>query len=90
MKERRLEDALVFGQLIEQYDFEATSRDESGLGRWVFLVFRGSNNIITRIICSYCPCKSKTIATQSSYQTTPPILYQEGEGSDLPMDTMLT
>ena len=27
--------ALVFGQLVEQYDFEASGRDDSGLGRWV-------------------------------------------------------
>ena len=60
--------ALVFGPLMEQYDFEASGRDASGLGRWVVLVFRGSNGIVTRVICGYCPCASRKQATRSSYQ----------------------
>ncbi len=60
--------ALVFGQLVEQYDFESSGRDELGLGRWVVLVFRGSNDITTRVVCGYCPCVSRKQATRSSYQ----------------------
>lgn len=60
--------ALVFGQLVEQYDFDTSGRDPSGLGRWVVLVFRGSNGIVTRVVCGYCPCKSRKQATRSSYQ----------------------
>ena len=60
--------ALVFGQMIEQYDFEASGRDESGLGRWVVLVFHGSGGITMRVVCGYCPCKSSKKATRSSYQ----------------------
>ena len=60
--------ALVFGQLVEQYDFESSGRDESGLGRWAVLVFRGSNEITTRVVCGYCPCVSRKQATRSSYQ----------------------
>ncbi len=60
--------AMVFGPLVEQYDFEASGKDETGLARWVVLVFRGSNGIVTRVICAYCPCHSGRQATRSSYQ----------------------
>ena len=60
--------ALVFGQLVVQYDFEASGRDESGLGRWVTLVFRGEGGLTTRVVCGYCPCKSNKKATRSSFQ----------------------
>jgi hypothetical protein len=60
--------ALVFGQLVEQYDFESSGRDELGLGRWVVLVFRGSHELVTRVVCGYCPCVSRKQATRSSYQ----------------------
>lgn len=60
--------ALVFGQLIEQYDFEAPGKDPSGLGSWVVLVFRGSNGIVTKVVCGYCQCKSRQKAMRSSYQ----------------------
>ena len=58
----------MFGQLVEQYDFEASGRDESGLGRWVVLVFRGEGGITTRVVSGYCPCKSSKKATRSSFQ----------------------
>ena len=31
---------LVYGPLIEQYDFEHSGKDNTGLGRWVVMVFR--------------------------------------------------
>ena len=33
--------------------------DETGLGRWSWLLFKGSNNHRTRIISAYRPCKSQ-------------------------------
>ena len=47
---------LLFGGLIEQFDFEESGRDESGLGRWVIMTLRGENGLTTRIISSYNPC----------------------------------
>ena len=38
---------MVLGQQIEQFDFKASGRHESGLGWWVVLVFHGSNGIVT-------------------------------------------
>ena len=39
---------LRYGWLINQYDFEHFGKDDTGLGRWVVMVFQGSNNIVTR------------------------------------------
>jgi hypothetical protein len=30
---------VLFGELIEQFDMEASGRDETGLGRWVVMTF---------------------------------------------------
>ena len=56
------------GPLIEQFDFEASGKDDTGLGRWVTMVFRGQDGLTTRVICGYNPCKSAPKATRSSYQ----------------------
>ena len=59
---------LLYGPLIDQYDFEASGKDDIGLGRWVVMVFRGSDGITTRVVCGYNPCKSNIRARRSSYQ----------------------
>ena len=59
---------VLFGQLIEQYDFEASGREDSGLGRWVVMVFRGENGITTRIVCGYNPCYNAKKQSKTSYQ----------------------
>ena len=59
---------VLFGQLIEQYDFEESGRDETGLGRWVVMTFRGEGGLTTRVISSYNPCYNKNQASKTSYQ----------------------
>ena len=59
---------LLYGQLIDQYDFEESGKDDTGLGRWVVMVFRGSDGIVTRIVCGYNPCKTQRKARRSTYQ----------------------
>ena len=59
---------LLYGQLIDQYDFEASGKDDTGLGRWVSMVFRGSEGIVTRIVCGYNPCRTHSKARRSTYQ----------------------
>ena len=60
---------MSFGTIIEQYDFEESQRDPSGLGRWVVMVFRGSNGITTRVVCGYNPCYNKHgFHSRTSYQ----------------------
>ena len=61
--------ALLFGPLIAQYDIESSGKDELGLGRWVMLVFKGENDITTRVIVAYNSCYNKNKnATRCSYQ----------------------
>ena len=59
---------LLYGSLIDQYNFEASGKDETGLGRWVPMVLQGSDGIITRMVCGYNPCHSTKKATRSIYQ----------------------
>eukprot|EP00956_Cyclotella_meneghiniana_P008525 scaffold11544_cov40-Cyclotella_meneghiniana.AAC.1 len=59
---------LLFGELIEQFDFEESGRDESGLGRWVIMTLRGENGLTTRVISSYNPCYNKNQTSKTSYQ----------------------
>ena len=59
---------LLYGQLIQQHDFEASGKDDTGLGRWVSMVLRGSDGVTTRFVCGYNPCHSAKKATRSSYQ----------------------
>jgi hypothetical protein len=46
----------LFGPLIEQYDFESSCKDPTGLGCWVVMVFRGENGLTTRVVVGYNPC----------------------------------
>ena len=44
---------LLYGPLVDQYDFKHSGKDKLGLGRWVFMVSRLSEGIKTRIVCGY-------------------------------------
>jgi len=35
-------------------------QDSSGLGRFCWTTYQGKDNLILRVIASYCPCKSKS------------------------------
>ena len=47
---------LLFGELIEQLDMDGSGRDETGLGIWVVMTFRGEGGLVTRVMSSYNPC----------------------------------
>ena len=49
---------LLFGSIIDQYDLGVLDRDDTELGRWVYMAFQGDDGIITRILCGYNPCHS--------------------------------
>ncbi len=38
---------MVYGDLIQQFDMEASGRDDLGLGRWTYMLFCGTNNTVT-------------------------------------------
>ena len=59
---------MIYGSLIDQYNFETSGKDDTGLGRWVNMMFRGDDDIKTRIVCGYNPYKSRKKATRLNYQ----------------------
>ena len=59
---------LLYGGLTDQYDFESSGKDKTGLGRWVHMVLQGEDGIRTRFVCGYNPSPSGKRATKSSYQ----------------------
>ena len=59
---------LLFGSLIDQYNFEESGKDDTGLGRWVVMTFQGSDGIVTRIVCGYNPCVTNKRAKRLTYQ----------------------
>ena len=59
---------MLYGPLIEQFDFKSSGKDNTGLGRWVYMTLQRGDGIVTRIVCGYNSCNSGTKATCSSYQ----------------------
>ena len=59
---------LLYGSLIDQYNFEDSGKYDTGIGRWVSMVLQVADGIRTRIVCGYNPCHSTKEATRSSYQ----------------------
>ena len=59
---------LLYGPLVYQYDFEHYGKDNTGLRRWVVMVFQGSEVIRTRIVCGYNLCYNKKLGFRTSYQ----------------------
>jgi hypothetical protein len=43
-------------------------KDKEGLGRWSWILFRGSDGHMTRLITAYNPCKSGRVNSGMSYQ----------------------
>ncbi len=46
---------ILYGSMIDYYDFKGSGKVDTGLGRWVHMVFRGSYGIVTRVVCGYNP-----------------------------------
>ncbi len=46
---------ILYGSMIDHYDFEDSGQEDTVLGRWVHMVFRGSDGIVTRVVCDYDP-----------------------------------
>ena len=59
---------LMFGPLTEYLDMSEGGKDESGLGRWVVMTLRGSDDIITRVVCGYNPCGNDKPESSTVYQ----------------------
>jgi hypothetical protein len=59
---------MVYGNLIQQFDPEASGQDDLGLGRWTYMLFHGTNNTVTRVICMYSLCANKKKDSRTVYQ----------------------
>ncbi len=59
---------MVFGELIEQYDSKGSGKDETGLGRWTFMQFEGSDGVKTIVVCGYQLNKNNKTDLGTSFQ----------------------
>jgi hypothetical protein len=59
---------MVYSDLIQQFDPEASGRDDLGLGRWMYILFCCTNNTVTLVICGYSPCANKKKDSGTVYQ----------------------
>ena len=59
---------LIYGPLVDQYELEHSGKDDTGLGRWVVMVFQVPKGIKTRILCGYSSCYNKEMESRTSYQ----------------------
>ncbi len=59
---------MVYGDLIQQFDPEASGRDDLGLGQGTYMLFCSTNNTVTRVICGYSPCANKKKDSGTVYQ----------------------
>jgi hypothetical protein len=59
---------LLLWTLIEQYAYDLSGNDPTGLGRLVVVTFQGENGIITRVVCCYNPCYNNKPYSHTYYQ----------------------
>ena len=59
---------LLYGPLVDPYDFKHSGKDDTGLGRLVVIVFQGSEGIKTRIVCGYNSCYNKKMEYRTRNQ----------------------
>ena len=59
---------MMVGPLLQQYNFEHSGKDDTGLGRWVSMVLEGEDGIVTRIVCCYNPCYNSKAGSRTTYQ----------------------
>ena len=59
---------LAFGNLIDQFDGDGLGRDELGLGSWTFMIFAGSHEVVTYVVCGYNPAANNKVEYGTTYQ----------------------
>ena len=47
---------LLYGPLVDQYDFEQSGKYDTWLVRWLVMAFQGPEGIKNRIVCGYNLC----------------------------------
>ena len=60
---------LAFGTILGQYSSDNSGKDDSGLGHWTYMTFKGKEGFTTRVVCGYNPCySSRKSGTSTAYQ----------------------
>ena len=68
---------IIIGRMLLD-NIEEMGVDNSGLGRWCWVKFKGEDNISSRIISAYQPCHSKNIAGVNCYAQQRRYLRKQG------------
>ena len=58
---------MAIGAVTEFIEMDQPNKDESGLGRWAVMTFKGDHGQ-TRVICGYNPCYNKNPESSTTYQ----------------------
>ncbi len=58
---------MAFGNVTESLVHNQPGKDETGLGRWSVMTFKGKN-CLTRVVCGYNPCYNAKPDSSTTYQ----------------------
>ena len=58
---------MAFGTIIDYLVHDQPGKDETGLGQWSVMTFKG-DNCLTRVVCGYNPCYNSKPDSSTSYQ----------------------
>ena len=59
---------LEFGKLMDQFDGDWLGRDILGVGCWTFMIFAGSDGVVTYVLCGYNPMEKNKVESGTTYQ----------------------
>ncbi len=58
---------MAFGTVTEYLMHDQPGKDETGLGRWLVMTFKG-DNCLTWVVCGYNPCYNAKPESSTTYQ----------------------
>ncbi len=58
---------MAFGTVTEYLMHDQPEKDETGLGRWSVMTFKGDSGL-TRVVCGYNPCYDTKLESSTTYQ----------------------
>ena len=59
---------LIYVPLVDKYDVKHSGKDDTGIGIWAIMVFKGPEGIKNRINCGYNFCYNKKMDSRSIYR----------------------